>query len=163
MGVSRQTTFTLACMTVLSVVVPGSAGYLSARLDAVDRAHQRLASLEERLREEQLARQDRTVAALAASRLCEAERSERREPGRKTPRTVTVPAPADAFEKAARAAERERRRKARERREIAAVSETVQGTVVRKSPEVVDPLDGPPAKPLAEPPDRIWSSGRPLG
>ncbi|WP_344857575.1 hypothetical protein [Planomonospora alba] len=48
---SRQMTFTLTCAALLSVIVPGCAGYLSARLEAIDQAHRRLASMETRLRE----------------------------------------------------------------------------------------------------------------
>ncbi|MER5420973.1 hypothetical protein [Streptosporangium roseum] len=51
---SKQTTFTLTFLVGLSVLVPGSAGYLSAKMDAVQRAYSDLVSLESRLREEQL-------------------------------------------------------------------------------------------------------------
>ncbi|MFJ2028353.1 hypothetical protein [Streptosporangium sp. NPDC087985] len=51
---SKQTTFTLTFLVGLSVLVPGSAGYLSARMDAVQRAYRDLVSLENRLRDEQL-------------------------------------------------------------------------------------------------------------
>ncbi|MEU7990237.1 hypothetical protein AB0B56_35775 [Streptosporangium canum] len=51
---SKQTTFTLTFLVGLSVLVPGSAGYLSAKMDAVQRAYRDLVSLESRFREEQL-------------------------------------------------------------------------------------------------------------
>ncbi|MER7128907.1 hypothetical protein [Streptosporangium saharense] len=51
---SKQTTFTLTFLAGLSVIVPGCAGYLSARMDAVERAHRELVSLESRIRQEQL-------------------------------------------------------------------------------------------------------------
>lgn len=54
MGMSKQTAFTLTFLVGLSVLVPGSAGYLSARMDAVQRAYRDLVSLEGRLRDEQL-------------------------------------------------------------------------------------------------------------
>ncbi|GAA4235454.1 hypothetical protein FHR32_003232 [Streptosporangium album] len=54
MGMSKQTTLTLTFLVGLSVLVPGSAGYLSARMDAVQRAYRDLVSLESRLRDEQL-------------------------------------------------------------------------------------------------------------
>ncbi|MER7500734.1 hypothetical protein [Nonomuraea pusilla] len=46
---SRQTTFTLACAVVLSALGPGVAGYLSARLDAIESAERSLRALEARL------------------------------------------------------------------------------------------------------------------
>ncbi|MER7208039.1 hypothetical protein ABT340_13310 [Streptosporangium sp. NPDC000239] len=51
---SKQTTFTLTFLAGLSVIVPGCAGYLSARMDAVERAHRELVSLESRIRQERL-------------------------------------------------------------------------------------------------------------
>ncbi|MEV0228477.1 hypothetical protein [Nonomuraea sp. NPDC050786] len=46
---SKQTTFTLACVVVLSALLPGVAGYLSARLDALEAAERNLQALEARL------------------------------------------------------------------------------------------------------------------
>ncbi|MGW3351105.1 hypothetical protein ACWDA3_48060 [Nonomuraea rubra] len=46
---SKQMTFTLACAVVLSAVVPGVAGYLSARLEAIETAERNLRALETRL------------------------------------------------------------------------------------------------------------------
>ncbi|MGR6913024.1 hypothetical protein ACU635_02065 [[Actinomadura] parvosata] len=49
MGLSKQMTFTLACAVVLSALVPGVAGYLSARLEAIETAERNLRALETRL------------------------------------------------------------------------------------------------------------------
>ncbi|MEO3799702.1 hypothetical protein [Nonomuraea sp. B1E8] len=49
MGVSKQMTFTLACAVVLSALIPGLAGYLSARLEAIESAERSLRALETRL------------------------------------------------------------------------------------------------------------------
>ncbi|MEV4375269.1 hypothetical protein [Streptosporangium sp. NPDC049644] len=52
---SRQTAFTLMLLLAFSVIVPGSAGYLSVKMEAIDQAHQELLTLESRLRHEKLA------------------------------------------------------------------------------------------------------------
>ncbi|MGW0810482.1 hypothetical protein [Nonomuraea sp. NPDC002799] len=49
MGLSKQMTFTLACAVALSALVPGVAGYLSARMEAVEAAERNLHALEARL------------------------------------------------------------------------------------------------------------------
>jgi hypothetical protein len=49
MGMSKQMTFTLACAVVLSALGPGVAGYLSARLEAIESAERNLQALEQRL------------------------------------------------------------------------------------------------------------------
>jgi hypothetical protein len=49
MGMSKQMTFTLACAVVLSALGPGVAGYLSARLEAIESAERNLQALEARL------------------------------------------------------------------------------------------------------------------
>ncbi|MFC4010942.1 hypothetical protein ACFOY2_27190 [Nonomuraea purpurea] len=46
---SKQVTFTLASAVVLSALVPGVAGYLSARLEAIESAERNLQALETRL------------------------------------------------------------------------------------------------------------------
>ncbi|TMR13716.1 hypothetical protein ETD86_30215 [Nonomuraea turkmeniaca] len=46
---SKQMTFALACMVVLSALVPGVAGYLSARMEAIEAAERNLRALEARL------------------------------------------------------------------------------------------------------------------
>jgi hypothetical protein len=103
MGMSRQTTFTLTCAALLSVIVPGCAGYLSAKLDAVDEARRRLASAEDRLRESRLGAQP---VAAPARPLCSASD---RSPARRRETSVPaafVPEPADARERRSRTAER---------------------------------------------------------
>jgi hypothetical protein len=57
MGRSRQLTFTLACAVVLSALIPGIAGYLSARLEAIESAERDLHALQVRLE----ARQSRDI------------------------------------------------------------------------------------------------------
>jgi hypothetical protein len=52
MGMSKQTTFTLTFLVAISAIIPGSAGYLSARMDAVEQARRELVSFESRLRQE---------------------------------------------------------------------------------------------------------------
>ncbi|MBF8190763.1 hypothetical protein ITP53_34655 [Nonomuraea sp. K274] len=46
---SKQMTFMLACAVVLSALVPGVAGYLSARWEAIESAERNLHALEARL------------------------------------------------------------------------------------------------------------------
>ncbi|TMR95276.1 hypothetical protein [Nonomuraea basaltis] len=46
---SKQMTFALACVVVLSALIPGVAGYLSARLEAIEAAERNLRALEARL------------------------------------------------------------------------------------------------------------------
>ncbi|MEV1178208.1 hypothetical protein, partial [Nonomuraea sp. NPDC049784] len=63
MGMSKQMTFTLACVVVLSAFVPGVAGYLSARLEALETAERNLQALEARLHTRE-ARDTRPVSFL---------------------------------------------------------------------------------------------------
>ncbi|MFG3438014.1 hypothetical protein ACGF0J_12310 [Nonomuraea sp. NPDC047897] len=49
MGMSKQMTFVLGCALVLSAVIPGASGYLSARLEAVEAAERNLRAVEARL------------------------------------------------------------------------------------------------------------------
>ncbi|GAT68006.1 hypothetical protein PS9374_03667 [Planomonospora sphaerica] len=112
MGMSRQLTLTLTCAALLSVIVPGCAGYLSAKLDAVDEARRRLASAEDRWRESRLAAQ---AVATPARPLCSASG---RSPARRREASVPAafaPVPADVRESRSRAAERGGRRDRRER------------------------------------------------
>jgi hypothetical protein len=52
MGVSsKQMTFSLACAVVLSAVVPGVTGYLSARVESLEAAERKLHAMEMRLNE----------------------------------------------------------------------------------------------------------------
>ncbi|MEV4174536.1 hypothetical protein [Nonomuraea sp. NPDC049709] len=46
---SKQLTFMLACAVVLSALIPGVAGYLSARMEALEAAESNLRALEARL------------------------------------------------------------------------------------------------------------------
>ncbi|MEU8104178.1 hypothetical protein AB0C18_10680 [Nonomuraea muscovyensis] len=46
---SKQMTFALGCAIVLSAVIPGASGYLSARLEAVETAERNLRAVEARL------------------------------------------------------------------------------------------------------------------
>ncbi|MCA2186230.1 hypothetical protein LDL05_14270 [Nonomuraea cavernae] len=46
---SKPMTFTLACVVSLSALLPGTAGYLSARLDAIRSAERSLRAVEARL------------------------------------------------------------------------------------------------------------------
>ncbi|MEU9834311.1 hypothetical protein AB0D67_22525 [Streptosporangium sp. NPDC048047] len=98
---SKQTAFTLTFLLGLSVIVPGSAGYLSARIDAVEQAHRRLMALENRLREERLitpARQESWLRTLAAPAPCPvmAQPQPRR---RGAPMTAgLIPAPVEALD-----------------------------------------------------------------
>ncbi|WP_049571114.1 hypothetical protein [Nonomuraea sp. SBT364] len=66
MGRSKQLTFTLACAVVLSALVPGVAGYLSARLEAIESAERNLRALEARLD----ARQARDIRPIAFPAPC---------------------------------------------------------------------------------------------
>jgi hypothetical protein len=50
MGMSRQATFTLGCAMSMAVIVPGAAGYLSGRLEAVELAKRDLRALQEDIR-----------------------------------------------------------------------------------------------------------------
>ncbi|MFI7449429.1 hypothetical protein ACIBQX_18175 [Nonomuraea sp. NPDC049714] len=61
MGSSKQMAFALACAVVASAVIPGLAGYVSARLEAIESAERSLRALEARL-EAREARGVRTVS-----------------------------------------------------------------------------------------------------
>ncbi|MER6825319.1 hypothetical protein ABT352_04965 [Streptosporangium sp. NPDC000563] len=58
---SKQTSFTLMLLLAFSVVVPGSAGYLSVKMEAIGQAHRELVTLENRIRGERLAARIRKV------------------------------------------------------------------------------------------------------
>jgi hypothetical protein len=49
MGVSRQVTLTLATVAMLAGVLPGFAGYASAKFEALDRAHKEVLRLQAQL------------------------------------------------------------------------------------------------------------------
>lgn len=157
MGMSKQTTFTLTFLVGLSVIVPGCAGYLAARMDAVEQAHRELLSLESRIRQERLVAptpetveqgqgQGRTVAVpgtVPCRVPSQAERGHREEP---VPAAlIPVPAglppgeapaagspPAGAGQERQRTTDHERRRRHRERQEQTGVPG--QGTADRESP-----------------------------
>ncbi|MFE3451339.1 hypothetical protein ACFXJ8_20680 [Nonomuraea sp. NPDC059194] len=46
---AKQFTFMIACAAVLSTVIPGAAGYFSARMEAVEAAERRVAMMQARL------------------------------------------------------------------------------------------------------------------
>ncbi|MEV4892405.1 hypothetical protein AB0K48_23800 [Nonomuraea sp. NPDC055795] len=61
MGLSKQVTFSLACAVVLSALIPGAAGYLSARVESIEAAERHLHAQEARLNA-RLARETRPVS-----------------------------------------------------------------------------------------------------
>ncbi|GAA2377950.1 hypothetical protein [Nonomuraea africana] len=81
---SKQLTFTIACAAVLSAVIPGAAGYFSARLEAVEAAEQRVAALQQRL--------VTTVAKVSLPRPCGPAQTRTR-PEREPVPAAFVPAP----------------------------------------------------------------------
>ncbi|MEU8382502.1 hypothetical protein [Streptosporangium sp. NPDC048865] len=92
---SKQTSFTLMLLLAFSVVVPGSAGYLSVKMEAIDRAHRELLTLESRIRAERLAarirklertHRDRRLQPITSSgrRPCAPYERSRDEPGPRT-------------------------------------------------------------------------------
>ncbi|MEV1245017.1 hypothetical protein ACIBO2_48315 [Nonomuraea sp. NPDC050022] len=88
MGLSRQMTFILVCLVVLSAVIPGAIGYLSARLEAIESAERNLHALEARLHTRMIreARDARSVTFLTPCA-----------PGTDTSRTQPHPPPASAL------------------------------------------------------------------
>ncbi|WP_219462435.1 hypothetical protein [Nonomuraea rhizosphaerae] len=82
---SGQLTFTIACAVVLSAVVPGTLGYLSARLEVLQSAERNLHALETRLQ----ARELRDARPVSFPAPCAPGRSRRPEP----PVTALVPEP----------------------------------------------------------------------
>lgn len=62
MGMSRQTIFFLACAFTLSAIIPGSAGYLTGRLAALERIAEDLRVREAILQAKERAVPDRTAA-----------------------------------------------------------------------------------------------------
>ncbi|MEV4058897.1 hypothetical protein [Nonomuraea dietziae] len=82
---SKQLTFTIACAAVLSTVIPGAAGYFSARLDAVEAAEQRVSALHQRLATK--------VAKISLPRPCGPNGETRTKPEREPVPAAFVPAP----------------------------------------------------------------------
>lgn len=70
MGLSKQVTFSLACAVVLSAVVPGVAGYLSARIESIETAERNLHAQELRLNA-RMAREMRESQPISYSAPCE--------------------------------------------------------------------------------------------
>ncbi|MFI6601825.1 hypothetical protein ACIBHX_36730 [Nonomuraea sp. NPDC050536] len=66
----RHMTFTLACVVALSAVVPGVAGYLSARFEAVEAAERSLHATEMRLNA-RMARESRHARPVSFPAPCE--------------------------------------------------------------------------------------------
>ncbi|MEV4094602.1 hypothetical protein [Streptosporangium saharense] len=138
---SKQTTFTLTFLAGLSVIVPGCAGYLSAKMDAVERAHRELVSLESRIRQEQLIapvagaegspiRARNEAAAVPGMTLCDIrprpQAGNRRERGSGTLASgvgAASGAHVSVSAETSKAAEREQRRKQRQERLCAATPE----------------------------------------
>ncbi|MGJ6965049.1 hypothetical protein ACSDR0_24375 [Streptosporangium sp. G11] len=77
---SKQTSFTLMLLLAFSVIVPGSAGYLSVKMEALGQAHRELVTLENRIRDERLAARIRKVERLYRDRRLEPIVSPGREP-----------------------------------------------------------------------------------
>ncbi|MEU3167881.1 hypothetical protein [Streptosporangium sp. NPDC006930] len=77
---SKQTSFTLMLLLVFSVVVPGSAGYLSVKMEAIGQAHRELVTLENRIRGERLAARIRKVERIYRERRLRPIISSGREP-----------------------------------------------------------------------------------
>ncbi|MFF3440810.1 hypothetical protein [Streptosporangium sp. NPDC002721] len=65
---SRQTSFTLMLLLSFSVIVPGSAGYLSVKMEAIGQAHRELLTLESRIRAERLAARIRKLERTSRDR-----------------------------------------------------------------------------------------------
>ncbi|WP_329088983.1 MULTISPECIES: hypothetical protein [unclassified Streptosporangium] len=106
---SKQTSFTLMLLLAFSVIVPGSAGYLSVKMEELGQAHRELVTLENRIRDERLAarikkvertRRDRRLQPVIASdgEPCDPPGRSRDEPGtRSSGPAAVVPVPvADA-------------------------------------------------------------------
>ncbi|GGS62578.1 hypothetical protein GCM10010156_21910 [Planobispora rosea] len=181
MGVSRQASFTLACATLLAVVVPGCAGYLSARMEAVEKAYRNLASLEDRMREPALDGQTRRIVApfpvpcgLPARPRSAPEKpggSEKpEEPKEPAESSVSASGPGTVRERTDRVVDRDRRHKGREEpgEVISPLRETVQGTIIERwyrpeGPEPAERPGGPVPRPLAENPAVSPPAGNPLG
>ncbi|GAA2291257.1 hypothetical protein GCM10010149_43130 [Nonomuraea roseoviolacea subsp. roseoviolacea] len=84
MGTSKQMTFTLACAVAFSVLIPGAAGYLSGRLEAVESAERQLHAIETRLRSRE-AREARQAWPVAYPAPCSVQPPEIRQPGPRQP------------------------------------------------------------------------------
>ncbi|NUW44783.1 hypothetical protein [Nonomuraea rhodomycinica] len=94
MGTSKQMAFTLACAVAFSVLVPGAAGYLSGRLEAVESAERQLHAIETRLRSRE-AREDRQAWPVAFPAPCGVQTPDTRQPGARE-RAARPPGPHEA-------------------------------------------------------------------
>ncbi|WP_440067901.1 hypothetical protein [Streptosporangium sp. OZ121] len=118
---SKQTSFTLMLLLAFSVVVPGSAGYLSVKMEAIGQAHRELLTLESRIRAERLAARirkmertprDRRLQPIISSgrEPCDPSARSRDEPGtRSSGPTAVVPVPVAGTERSHEGRPRARR------------------------------------------------------
>ncbi|WP_344914634.1 hypothetical protein [Streptosporangium oxazolinicum] len=165
---SKQTSFTLMLLLAFSVIVPGSAGYLSVKMEALGQAHRELVTLENRIRDERLAARirkvertyrDRRLQPVIASdgEPCDPPERSRDEPGtRSSGPEAVVPVPVAN-------AERPREKRLRARRHV------VQRHVPRaqdarerdaRAPDTRGP--GAPRQDVREPAEqRLTAQGRP--
>jgi hypothetical protein len=98
MVLSKQMTFTLTCAALVTIMLSGTAGYLSARMEALDRAEQRLRMMEFKLRQEAVS--VRPVAVPAPGAPCQApsRRAENQGPDDEPPMPAAfVPVPVDSL------------------------------------------------------------------
>ncbi|WP_436758646.1 hypothetical protein [Streptosporangium sp. V21-05] len=77
---SKQTSFMVMLLLAFSVIVPGSAGYLSVKMEAIGQAHRELLTLESRIRAERLAARIRKVERASRERRLQPIISSGREP-----------------------------------------------------------------------------------
>ncbi len=145
MGMSKQTSFTLMLLLAFSVIVPGSAGYLSVKMEAIGQAHRELLTLENRIRAERLAARirkmerasrDRSLQPIISSdrEPCDPSARSRDEPGtRSSGPTAVVPVPVAGTERSHEGRPRARRHverhlvQGREARERDARGQRVRG------------------------------------
>ncbi|MEU7893594.1 hypothetical protein AB0B45_12090 [Nonomuraea sp. NPDC049152] len=90
---AKHFTFVIACAAVLSTVIPGAAGYFSARMEAVEAAERRVAMLQVRL--------ENKIEMVSLPRPCSPVPATRLKGGYPPPRAF-VPAPETAGEQRAR-------------------------------------------------------------
>lgn len=124
MGMSKQTTFTLTLLTGISVIVPGCAGYLSARMEAVEQARRELVSLESRILQERLSAPPpagteqgrRQTVAVPGAVPCDVPPRPATRRGKEAIAAGLIPVPADLLPAgSARAEARQQRRSEQER------------------------------------------------
>ncbi|MFB9674932.1 hypothetical protein [Streptosporangium vulgare] len=175
---SKQTSFTLMLLLAFSVVVPGSAGYLSVKMEAIGQAHRELLTLESRIRAERLAARirkmerayrDRRLQPIISSgrEPCAPSLRSRDEPGpRPSGPAAVVPVPVADGEPVA-GGERSREGRLRARRHVERQVAQGQGTRERRTrgPDTRPPDTGVPGTPrqdVREPEaQRLTAQGRP--